>query len=172
MERTWSRAHMMRAATSCARLGVGPTTTPCSMTRSRTPPADALSQLHGAVRRYRLDDALAKLGQIYLALHSRDNREQLPAQERNLWPQRVNGHQLAYVTKALIRGSNDYKAEILRFPKYLDLADLFNAAQGGEMSDTDDLRSWQLFFLRTAFPTIPTSGSPVDTNGALDALVR
>ena len=118
-------------------------------------PLIALEELHRRAKRYRLDDALAKVGRIYMAFSDDENREKLPKQQQALWPANVTPHQMAYIAKALIEAANDYKAKVFSFDDYLACARLYNSAQGGEMSGSDDPASWELFFVRTAFQQFP-----------------
>lgn len=118
-------------------------------------PLIALEELHRRAKRYRLDNALAKVGRIYIAFSDDENREKLPKQQQALWPANVTPHQMAYIAKALIEAANDYKAKVFSFDEYLACARLYNSAQGGEMSGSDDPASWELFFVRTAFQQFP-----------------
>jgi hypothetical protein len=111
---------------------------------------DAFQELHRLSRRYRLDQALARVSQIAIDEDHPEEHSTLPSWLRAGWGYWLDQAQAAYIAKALIVASNDYRGEELTFEAYAHCAELFDTALifGGP---TDDQSRQEDRFLQERF---------------------
>lgn len=121
---------------------------------------EAMSRLEQCLRRYRLDSALARIGQWGSILSNEDLTAQQSMHWQQLWIPQVPLHQLAYMAKRLIQVSNDHRAVELTDPEYLTCAGLYNDAQGIDLPEEPDIVDIDRFMIRLAYQQFPLQAAP------------
>lgn len=110
-----------------------------------------IEKLYQHIKRYCLHEALAFIGDVGAEIIKRKNPEII-----NLYPQFINEWQLAFLAKALIINSNDYRRKAFTKKELLICANIYNNLEDkflkvSQDNDEEFQKAGQSFLIRTAY---------------------
>jgi len=113
-----------------------------------------VEELYQHVKRYCLYSALAYIGDIGVRILNKDSKI------INLCPQIINEWQLAFIAKALIINSNDYRSKTLDDKGLFKCANIYNNLEDkflkiSQNNDEKFQKAGQSFLIRTAYQQFP-----------------